>query len=153
MIDGNSNDASSRSENLRRALFALEEIDGYGNLNHGLAISCFVISGSAGVYAFFRMVDLAAWLNVSEFMSLTLISAGWIVLFLVWVLAFLLIVMLCEALGIQDLRSVAGNSLSPLTLSHDELRELRGLLATRTWKHGSIFERVVDKLARERSRS
>jgi len=153
MIDSNSNDASLRSENLRRALFALEEIDGYGNLNHGLAISCFVISGSAGVYAFFRMVDLAAWLNVSEFMSLTLISAGWIVLFMVWVLTFLLIVMLFEVLGIRDLRSGARHALSSLPLSLEDLRELREVLATRGWKHGYIFEPVVDKLTRERSTS
>ena len=153
MNGNNANGASARSENLRQALFALEEIDGYGNLNRGLAIFSFVFSGCVGVFAFLRMVDLSTWLYVREFMSVMLISIGWIVLFVVWVLTFLLIVVLFEAMGIRDLRSVAGSSLSRLTLSRDELRELRDALTTRNWKHGHIFERAVDRLTRERSQS
>ena len=144
---------SQGRENLHRAQGVLEDMDQFGDLNRGLAIISFIFSGGVGVYAFFLMVDLATWLNVDEFMSLMLISAGWIVLFVAWVLTFLLIVSLFEAMGVRDLRSVAKKSLSDLTLSLDELRELRDVVATRSWKHGYIFERVVDNLTTERSRS
>lgn len=134
---------SERSAKLRDAVFLLEGIDSYRNLHVSVAIIFFIISAGSGVRTFFLLSDLSLWGEVSEYVALMITSICFVLIFPVWILTFFFFMFLLDVMGIKDLRTAARSRLSNLTLSLDELNELRDVLASREWRHGHIFKSVV----------
>lgn len=143
--DGNK--AARRPDKLRDALHTLHEMDRYNNWYEILSIFSFFISAWIGVRAFFIMSDLIIGDGMSDRGALLATSLSWMMLFLVWIVVFLGILFLLNAVGVKDLRSIARDRLSALILSLDELLELRNILTSRNWKNGPVFRSVVAGLA------
>ena len=53
---------------------------------------------------------------------------------------------LSEAMGFKDVRTMASNRLSNLMLNPGELRELREIVISKTWKHDRILKSVLTDL-------
>lgn len=136
---------------LREALDIFEELDCHRNLHSAVAIFLFVASAGVGIRAFFMMSDIAAWLELGEFEMLAMISLSWLIIFVVWILAFLLILTLLETMGVRDLRSVTKNRLSSMALERDALLELQKLMAGQNWKHETIFRSVISDLTENKA--
>lgn len=156
----NLNENFGRTDKLQDAIFILEDIDKCRNVHPGAAVFFFFASAGVSVTAFFSIYDLFLLINdavlnvkVSEHVALTIISLAWIMIFPMWVLAFLLIFSVLGAMGFTDVQSVTKYRLSNLELGFDELHELHAVLASRNWKHGRIFESVVADLTDEPSES
>jgi hypothetical protein len=144
----NPDNGSDRDDNLRDAIFVFEEIDKLKHLHSSIAIICFFVSAGVGVGALFLMIDFVAGLEVSEFVRSGLVSMVWVALIVIWILAFLLILVVLDAMGIKDLRSVARNRLSNLDLGLEQLHELREVVASRNWKHDGVFQSVLADLGK-----
>lgn len=125
----------------------LDGIDKHRNLHVIVSILLFFSSFGFAVLSFLVISDLLLWEGVKETVARFLIALSWILTFPIWFLTFLFAMSVLDAMGIKDLRSVARHRLSGLTLSPDELCELRDALAYREWKHRYIFESVVTDLA------
>ena len=151
-----SNEPSGRTGRLADAISALESLDECRNLHRGAAIFFFFVSAGIAVGAFFLIVDLFLLINdvvltvkVSEYVASGILILSWMLIIPMWIVAFLLIFFLLDAVGIKDLRAATTSSLSDSRLNADELRDLRGVLTSRSWKHGGIFENAVADLTGE----
>lgn len=138
---------AERTANLDDALAILDGLEGHRNLNTATSILLFFSSSGFAVLSFFFISDLVLWEGVKETVAQLLIALSWILIFPIWILAFLFAMSLLDTMGIKDVRAVANHRLSALMLSPRELHELRDLLAHRERKHGHIFESVVTDLA------
>ena len=136
----------------RDPLAILTGMDRYWNLHKSVAIACFFLSAALAVLAFFLINDLVLWMGVSKQVAAAFVALSWVLIFPIWALAFLLVMTVLYAVGIRDLRAIATTSLSSLALSRAQLRDLQDGLASRTWRHGRLFKRVVADLATERMR-
>ena len=77
------------------------------------------------------------------------VSLSWVLIIPIWALVFLLIMSVLGVMGIRDVRSAVRYSLSDLTLSQDQLRDLHKILVSRKWRHGRIFNSVIADLTKE----
>ncbi len=148
-----SNEHAERTVKLHDALSILGSLDEHRNLNVLASIFVFFSSSGFAVLAFFVISDLILWEGVKEEVARGLIALSWILIIPIWILTFLFVRSMLEKMGFEDLRSVARQHLSGLTLSLDELHELCCLLADREWKHGRIFESVITELANGKTRA
>ena len=144
------NEHDERRVKLHDALAILGSVDQRRNLNRMAYILVFFASSCFAVLAFFIISDLLLWEGVKETVARLLIAISWILIIPIWILTFLLVISMLDSMGI---RSVARQRLSGLTLSLDELHELRDLLVDREWKHGRIFKSVITDLAKKQTRA
>jgi hypothetical protein len=142
--------SSGRTGKLAYAISVLESMDKCRNLHRGAAIFLFFVSAGIAVGAFFLIVDLFLLINnvvltvkISEYVASGILILSWMLIIPMWMVAFLLIFFLLDAVGIKDLRAATTSSLSSSRLNADELHELSGVLASRSWRHGRIFKNVV----------
>ena len=145
-----SNKPPERSVRLRDALSILGRMDERRNLSRMAFIFVFLASFCFAVFSFFVISDLILWEGVKETVARTIIALSWILIIPIWILTFLLVLSMLDRMGI---RTAARQRLSGLTLSLDELHELRDRLADRAWKHGRIFQRVITDLTTEKTRA
>ena len=134
------------------ALYILEDMDRYRNLHTGVAVVSFFVSAALGVLAFFLMTESALWVGINKQVAMLVVSVSWVLIFPIWALIFLFIMSALGAVGIKDVRAVVRSRLSALALSQDQLRELQGLLASRTWRHGRVFKSAIADLTKEQVR-
>jgi hypothetical protein len=153
MDASDTHNTGERSDNLAEALSALEELDRRRNLSVAAAILLFFGSAGVAVVFFFIVSDLLLWDGMDELVARLLIAISWISIFPVWIVAFLAAMWLLDAMGVRDMRAVANHRLSELALGLDELHELRNAVANRDWKHGHIFEGVINDLNSETARA
>jgi hypothetical protein len=139
-----------RSVKLHDALSILGSVDGRRNLNSLAYIFVFLFSSSFAVLPFFIISDLILLEGVKETVARSLIALSWVLIIPIWILTFLFVLSMLDRMGI---RSAARRRLSGLTLSLDELHQLRDHLVNREWKHGRIFERVLTDLTKEKTRA
>lgn len=140
------NNKTGRTVMLRDALYVLEDLEKYRNLHPSVAVLLFFVSAGISVLAFFLMNDSVLWVGIDEQVALLLVAMSWVLIFPIWVLSFLVIMLVLDALRIKDVRTIARRRLSKLTLSQDELHELHDILASRNWRHGHIFTSVIGDL-------
>ena len=150
MTEDVSSTHQQRSAKLHDALAILGLVDGRRNLGRAASIGVFFASAGIAVLAFFIISDLLLWPGVKETVARTLIVISWILIIPIWLLTFLFLMLILDRIGI---RSDARQRLSGLTLSLDELHELRDRLTDRQWKHGRIFKRVIADLAKEKTKA
>jgi hypothetical protein len=148
-----SNGHAERTVKVRDALSMLDSIDKHCNLHVSASILVFFSSFGFGILSFFVIYNLIIFDGITEFVALMLISISFVLIIPIWVLSFLFTMTMLDTMGIKDLRSITRHRLSGLTLSFDELRELREHLMDREWKHGRIFENVITDLANGRMRA
>ena len=139
----------AKPQSRRDALLILEDTDKYRNLHTSVAVISFLVSAGFSVLAFFLINESVLWVGVSKQVALLLVSISWVLIFPIWVLIFLFIMSVLYVIGIKDVRAVVRHSLSNLTLSQDQLRELDNVLASRKWRHGRIFKSVIADLSKE----
>jgi hypothetical protein len=143
----------ARPQSRHDALFILEDIDKYRNLHSSLAIISFFTSAGLAVLAFFLINESILCVGINEQVALLLVSISWVLIFPIWALIFLFMMSVLYVMGIMDVRSVVRYRFSNLTLSRDQLHELHNILASRSWRHGRIFKRVIADLTKERLNS
>lgn len=124
---------------LSDALHAIEEIDRQPSRHVSVVIALFAMAAACGVYTFFGLLDWLAWDGISERGALMVMSIAWVLLFPVWILAFLGFMSALDASGFKDLRGLARTRLTSLALSRDELLQLDRAMASRQWQHRRIF--------------
>jgi hypothetical protein len=149
----NTEDANGRNGRrvaLRDALSIFEDLDRYRNLRRGVAIVVFLVSAGCGVRAFFLLNESVLWAGIHEQLAYLLVCLAWVLLFPIMALVFLLIMSVLDAMGIKDLRAAVRYRLSNLSLSQDQLLELRDVLASRPWRHGRMFRKIISDLMIER---
>ncbi len=148
-----SNGHAERTVKVHDALSMLDSIDKHRNLHVIAVILVFYFSFGIGILSFFIINNLLIFEGISRFLALGLVSISFVLIFPIWVLSFLFTTIMLDTMGIKDLRSITRYRLSDLTLSLDELHELRHHLVDREWKHGRIFENVITDLANGRTRA
>ena len=147
----NSRIRSDRPDRVRDAVLVIEDIDKLRNLHDAIPSLLFFASAGFSVRCFFWIIDFATWLGFDKLDPILPASTAFILLFVVWILAFLALMSLLEATEFKNVRTVAGNRLSDLMLNPGELRELQGIVTSRTWKHDCILKSVVARLMEEQA--
>ena len=138
-----------RGNRLKDTYRTIEELDAWRNLPAGVSVLLFLVSGGAGVVAFFLIVDLVTWLGINEHLATALVIGSWVLIFPVWVLTCLVLQSFLYGIGFKDLKDAAEKQLSALNLGSDELLEVRNALASMDLRHGSLFTDAIANLDRD----
>ena len=104
----------------------------------------FLASGLVSFLSYFRLIDLMTWLGIDRFDVTAPAMVAFVLVFVVFLAVFVLLISVLERIGFVDIRSRLRKSLADLALNGDELRGLRDIVASRSWKHGSLYEDVID---------
>jgi hypothetical protein len=147
MIRHTLNQLSRYNGQLREALSVLDDVDRFRNLHTAFAIFIFAASAVIGIFSFFYLTEAFLWLRLDKIDPTVPAFISYVMLFVIWIFAFLAIRSALEAAGIRNIRSIAQTRLSELKLSSDELDSLREAVAAGHWRHGSIFIALLDGLA------
>ncbi|MDP6572119.1 MAG: hypothetical protein QGI06_01290 [Rhodospirillales bacterium] len=102
---------SKRGSRLQDARSMFEAMIKDRNFYSRVAILAFVVSGGLSVWAFFFISDLSLWGEVNEYVALGIISMSWVLIFPIWILAFLSVMSVLHAMGIRDLRAISKDRL------------------------------------------
>lgn len=135
---------------LHDALSIFEDLDRYRHLRRSVAIVIFLVSAGFGVHAFFLISESVLWVGVDEQVAYLLVSLSLILIFPIMAVIFLVFMSALDAMGVRDLRAAVRYRLSKLSLSQDQLLELRDVLASRHWRHGRMFNSIIADLTTER---
>ncbi|MCP4318538.1 MAG: hypothetical protein GY789_21645 [Hyphomicrobiales bacterium] len=134
------------SNRLENAICRVEEIDGYRNLHDAIPVFLFLASGVFATRSFFWLIDFTTWLGFYKLGPVLPSLVSFVLLFVVWVLTFLAFMSLLEWMKFRNIRTFANNRLSNLTLTADEVCELKHFVKSKTWKHDYILKDVVATL-------
>lgn len=128
-------DPSFLSGKVEHALGRIEDIDRYKNLHGAIPILLFLVSGALAARSYFWLIDLTTWLGLGRVDPIFPASMSFILLFVVWMLAFLAAMSLLQWMNFRDIRTSAKSRLSHLDLTAEEARVLESMVKSRSWKH------------------
>ncbi|WP_428641578.1 hypothetical protein [Roseibium sp.] len=137
---------SGASDELENTLDRIKEIDRYKNLHDAVPILLFLTTGALAARSFFWLIDLMTWLGIGKLDALLPTSLSFVLLFVVWVLAFLGFMSLLDWMKFGNIRTLANNRLSNLALTTEEIHALKNVLKSKTWKHDHILKDVAAHL-------
>ena len=143
----NSNDASTNTGKTDYALSVFRDVDKYKNLHKGTAVLVFVTSAAIGVLTFFLTLDLTKWFGIEVEEPWMQISIPYVLIFVVWIIAYFSIQSALQMLGARDLYFVSRDRLSEMNLSLAELNQLRRDINNKELKHKKLFEAVINDMA------
>lgn len=134
------------SGNLGKAIFRIEEIDGFTNLHDAVPILLFLASGGLAARSFFWLIDLLTWLGLGNLDPGVPSSISLVLFFVVWITAFLVSMSLLEWMKFKNIRTATIKRSSQITLTTDEVSRLKNIVKSRAWKHDRISKDVAAKL-------
>lgn len=137
---------SGLSGKIKNTLNRIEEIDQHRNMHGAVPMLLFLLSGGFAARSYFWLIDLATWLGLGKLDPVFPASISFILLFVVWMLAFLACMSLLEWMRFKNIRTSAGNRLSQLMLTADEVHLLNRAVRSKTWKHDRILKEVTANL-------
>ena len=132
--------------NLETAIRRLEDVDGYRNLHDSIPVLLFVASAGLAARSFFWLIDITTWLGLGRIDPVVPSSISFVLLFVVWIVAFLGFSVVLDRMRFKNLRKFAALRLSDLALTRDELRALKEIVQSRNWKHDRILKDFADDL-------
>ena len=134
------------SERLEFTIGRIKEIDSYRNLHRSVPTVLFLVSGAFALRSFFWLIDLMNWLNVDKLHSVLPSSISFVLIFVVWLLAFLACMSLLELLKLKNIHASILSQIYNSDLSSNEVCELRDILNSKTWNHEQILRDIAVQL-------